>query len=344
MLLKLGRRIRLFLNFFFIGGGILTFVSLFLMKNQTDVDILKVSFLNGLSFAILGMGNAILAEKIENRWPWTQNIPLRLVVSALVTVIYTTIAWVFIVWLWVLVSDGVVLGLSDMLRIIPKNRNSLLISLTITFFVSTFMHGRTFLINWRKTLVETEKLKKEHIEAQYETLKNQVNPHFLFNSLNVLTTLVHKDADLSEQFVRQLAHVYRYVLNSRDKEIVPLEEELQQLQAYIFLMKIRFGESLQVDFDTKSGENKYIAPLTLQMLVENALKHNEVSKLKPLHIAVYFEADFIVVRNNLQLRNRVAESTSVGLANIRARYSFLSTQKVLIEEENGFFTVKIPLV
>jgi sensor histidine kinase YesM len=335
-------RVKLLLNYFFIGGGILTILTMLLTKNPTITDFLKYGFLNGFAFSVLGFGNSFLTDSIDDFLPWTKNIPLRLVVSIMSTIVYTTLAWVFIIWVWVIVTEGKILSIFELIKIIPKNLNSLIISLSITFFVSTLMHGRSFLINWRGTLVEAERLKKERVEAQYETLKNQVNPHFLFNSLNVLTTLVHKDADLAEQFIKQLSHNYRYILDTREREVVSLDEEIKNLEAYIFLMKIRFGESLKCTIESNIAG--HIAPLTLQMLVENALKHNEVSKAYPLSIDVFLEQDFIVVKNNLRQKNNVADSTGVGLGNITSRYKFLSDKEVIITQDNDFFIVKIPII
>ena len=217
-------------------------------------------------------------------------------------------------------------------------------TLVITFLISIFMHGRGFLLGWKETLIEAERLKKEQIAARYEFLKNQVNPHFLFNSLNVLASLVHKDADRAEAFIRRLSTVYRYILDSREQETVSLEEELEILRAYLFLMDTRFGAGLEAGLDIPAGANGRLAPLTLQMLVENALKHNEASKAKPLKIDVFLENGFVVVRNNLQPKNALPESTGVGLANIQARYQVLADKEVLITNHDGFFTVKIPVL
>ena len=193
--------------------------------------------------------------------------------------------------------------------------------------------------------IQYEKTKRRQVEAELKLLQSQVNPHFLFNSLNVLTTLVHKDADVAEQFINQLSKVYRYILESRAQEIIGLDEEMRNLEAYVFLMKIRFGGNFQFDNQlTNNVLGKKVAPLTLQMLVENALKHNEVSKLYPLSISVFLDGDFIVVKNNLQLKTNRNDSTGIGLSNIKARYSFLSQQPVSISETDGFFTVKIPLI
>jgi LytS/YehU family sensor histidine kinase len=351
------KQIKEIAKLFFIGGGLLTIVFTLTSGSHSTTVFLKQMFLNGLSFVVFGYGNGFLAEWIDKYLPWTKNISLRLIVSVIATIVYTTIAWIFIVWLWAAVLYGEIYSLSKLLSILPSNKKALLITLLITFFVSALIHGRTFLVNWRQSLIESEQLKKEHIAAKYETLRNQVNPHFLFNSLNVLTTLVHKDADLAEQFIRQLSLNYRYVLDTREREVVPIEEEIKNLEAYIFLMKIRFGESLKAHINIKKvGVKKVgevsnladlggtIAPLTLQMLVENALKHNVVSKSNPLSIEVFSEGDFIVVKNNVQLKNSVGESTGVGLENIRARYKFLSDKAVEVLQEKGCFIVKIPII
>lgn len=338
------KQIKEIAKLFFIGGGLLTLVFTLTSGSHSTTVFLKQMFLNGLSFVIFGYGNGFLAEWIDKYLPWTKNVSLRLFVSVIATIVYTTIAWIFIVWLWAAVLDGEIYSLSKLLSILPSNKKALLITLLITFFVSALIHGRTFLVNWRQSLIESEQLKKEHIAAKYEALRNQVNPHFLFNSLNVLTTLVHKDADLAEQFIRQLSSNYRYVLDTREREVVPIEEEIKNLEAYIFLMKIRFGESLKATIKPLDRAATSVAPLTLQMLVENALKHNEVSKSNPLSIEVFSEGDFIVVKNNVQLKNSVGESTGVGLENIRARYKFLSDKTVEVLQEKGCFIVKIPII
>lgn len=294
----------------------------------------------GVSTALLWLGNAYLSD-LPDRWlPWVEAPIKRLLASVGITVVYTCIAWILIYWLFITSQYGWNLG--ALLR--DLELRDFFPTLIITFFISIFMHGRAFLLEWKNALVEAERLKKEHLAARYETLKNQINPHFLFNSLNVLASLVHKDADQAEQFIRQLSTVYRYILESRDKELVPLEEELDILRAYLYLTDIRFGQSLRVDIREMAPANKQIPPLTLQMLVENALKHNEVSKANPLKIDIFPENGYLVVRNNLQPKNTLPESTGLGLANIQARYLMLCGKEVVITGDNGFFTVKTPII
>jgi hypothetical protein len=296
---------------------------------------------NGLATAVFWLGNGYISD-LGDRWlPWTEAPLKRLFIGIFLTVAYTSVAYVFVAWMWSFGDFG-----WDLPALVRNLQMRMFVpTMVITFIISLFLHGRSFLLNWKRTLVEAEQLKKEHISARYETLKSQVNPHFLFNSLNVLTSLVHRDPDLAEKFIRQLSNVYRYILDSRDQETVSLEAELQTLRDYLFLMEIRFGPALQASISIPPGTNGSIAPLTLQMLVENALKHNEVSKAHPLQIDVYLEdREYVVVRNNLQKKGILPESTSLGLANIRARYRIMAGKEVWVSASDGFFTVKVPLL
>jgi two-component system, LytTR family, sensor kinase len=197
----------------------------------------------------------------------------------------------------------------------------------------------------KKTQLEAEQLKKISIEAQFEALRNQINPHFLFNCFNVLSSLVYKDADTSAKFIEQLSNVYRYLLYNQDKKVVPLKDELEFIQSYLFLLKIRFGENIQVKTQiNRDSERFYIAPAVLQMLIENAIKHNVVSKRNPLEITLTSFNGSIEVSNNLQEKQVKEESTQIGLKNIKSRYLFLSDKEVKIEKSASRFSVKIPLL
>lgn len=301
--------------------------------------ILSLFWKNSLATAVFWFGNGYISDVLDRWYPWTENPVKRLFFSLFFTVLYTSIAFIFVIWLWRFDYVG-----WDLIQVVRELKARHFIpTLIITFCVSLFLHGRSFLLNWKETLVEAERLKKEQISARYETLKSQVNPHFLFNSLNVLSALVHRDADLAEKFIRRLSDVYRYILDSREKEVVPISEELKTLRAYLFLMDIRFGSALQTQISVPENTRGQIAPLTLQMLVENALKHNEISKDNPLFIEIFAEENnWLVVRNNLAPKNILPDSTGMGLANIQARYQMLSDRSVLITDHDGFFTVKVP--
>ncbi|WP_192823509.1 sensor histidine kinase [Rufibacter sp. LB8] len=215
----------------------------------------------------------------------------------------------------------------------------------ILLFVHFIRSGIYFYNQWHRYLVQSEKLKKETIKVQFESLKQQVNPHFLFNSLNALTSLIYKDQDMAAKFVEQLSKVYRYVLENKDKELVPLHTELDFIYSYLFLLKIRFRENLRVDITIPDHLlNHQVAPLTMQLLMENAIKHNIVSRDEPLFITVFIEDDYIIIKNNLQLRESREESTGVGLKNIINRYKYITDKKVDVEVTADNFIAKLPLL
>ena len=194
--------------------------------------------------------------------------------------------------------------------------------------------------------VRAERLEKENVQAQFAALKSQVNPHFLFNSLSILSSLVHADAELSEKFIDQLSRAYRYILEQKDNERVQLKTELEFIQAYRFLLNIRFENKFDVIVNVPDADQtRYsIAPLTLQLLVENAVKHNRMSAKEPLKVHIQLEGDCLVVTNNLQPRPQSENSTGVGLQNIITRYAMLTSKPVWIGESDGSFVVKIPLL
>ena len=190
-----------------------------------------------------------------------------------------------------------------------------------------------------------KRLKKEQMASKYESLKNQVNPHFLFNSLNALTNLVYEDQDQAANFIRQLSKVYRYVLDTRAQEVVELKTEMEFIDSYLYLQKIRFDEKLKVEIDVNGYENRMVPPMSIQMLLENAIKHNTIAKDEPLTIQIKVEEDKVIVSNNLQKKNiPVSEISGTGINNITSRYEFLSQEKVEVLETETDFTVKLPLL
>jgi LytS/YehU family sensor histidine kinase len=185
---------------------------------------------------------------------------------------------------------------------------------------------------------------KENFVARFENLKSQVNPHFLFNSFNALTNLVYEDQDKAAKFIKKLSDVYRYVLDTRDREVVSLEEEMDFLKSYVFLQQIRFGEKLKIDIQL-NGIKSMVAPLALQMLIENAIKHNVVSEESPLTVKVYADDQYLAVENDLQKKVILSEDKSgVGLDNIRKRYEFLTGREIVIQETPEKFIVRLPFI
>ncbi|MCB0552658.1 MAG: histidine kinase [Phaeodactylibacter sp.] len=216
----------------------------------------------------------------------------------------------------------------------------MIVALVSTLYESVFLYDR-----WKRTIIEAERLMRENVESQLEGLKNQVNPHFLFNSLNTLSYLIPEDPQRAVHFVQKLSKVYRYILEIRDKKLLTLKEELDFLNAYLFLLKERFGDNLNVNIKVDDlYYSLHLVPLSLQILFENAIKHNVISSEKPLFIELWVEGKRLVVRNNIQLKKQLMPSTQVGLQNIKNRYAFFSDEAVDILETSECFTVSLPLI
>ena len=218
--------------------------------------------------------------------------------------------------------------------------------LTVTFLVLGVYETAWFYFQLQKSMLEKERLMKENMRSQLESLKNQVNPHFFFNSLNTLAYLIPVDPAKAENFVQKLSKAYRYILEIREQELMPLEEELKFLDSYTCLLKERFGENLHIHIDVPDFflQDK-IVPLSLQMLFENAIKHNVVSSKYPLIIEVFAEeGNQLIVKNNLQQKKQTMNSTKVGLENIKRRYSLVTQKEVEVITSKDTFIVILPLL
>lgn len=295
----------------------------------------------------LWLANGYAVDWLNARMAWTDRPLRRLLLTLLVSlggslVVIVGVQALFMVLYW-----------GKPLRVLrnPDNWESFLVPLSITLIISLFLHSRSFLLQWREAAIRVERVEKENAVARLDSLRRQVDPHFLFNSLNALTSLIEDhDPARATRFVRQLAQVYRYVLDSQEQEVVPLSEEIRFVEAYVYLQRTRLGEGLQVDISLPPAavlETLLVPPLAVQLLLENALKHNATSQRDPLHICIQLDMETrqLVVRNALRYR-RVpdGESTGLGLANLQARYAFLTRQPVRIEKTNTEFVVTLPLL
>lgn len=196
----------------------------------------------------------------------------------------------------------------------------------------------------QEVVIENQQLQAENILNQYEALKNQLNPHMLFNSLNTLRSLVREDQDKAQEYIQELSRVLRYTLQGNDSRSVLLRDEMNFVSAYIFLLKMRFEENLS--FSThidKRLENYRLPPMAIQMLIENAVKHNEISNRRPLNIRIYTEEEDLIVSNPVQPKLTASSGTGIGLANLAKRYHLLFKREIQITE-NEQFTVRIPLI
>lgn len=234
----------------------------------------------------------------------------------------------------------------------------LVLSIKLTFAfslrVNLFLHCLNviayFVEQYQQKKIETEKLIKTTTQAQLQSLRSQINPHFLFNNLNVLSALILKDTENANEFVEKFAKVYRHVLKTHEKELVPVAEELAFIQSYCYLLLKRFGDSVKVEINVPEKYfDFYIVPVALQMLVENAIKHNIVSQKQPLFIHIYIENDNqtskIVISNTFQKKTLPENnSTQLGLYNVAQRYKLLNKNEIEVVENTDFFIVKLPLI
>ncbi len=280
---------------------------------------------------------------ISHKYSWVKT-PFRLLfLSVLLSVFYTFIVSILIILFW----NGIIRGIAlDQINISEVFYFAFLIAL-ISLLITMIFSSINFLRRWKNMAVQAELLKREKLATEYQALKNQVNPHFLFNSLNTLTSLVYKDQDMAVLFIKKLADVYRYVLEQSEKEIISLSVEIEFIRSYVYLHKIRHKDSLTLKVDVEDCAGKNVIPLSLQMLVENALKHNIISLEQPLKIEVFCEeGDYLIVKNNLQRKNVLHDNNSnkLGLKNIQSRYEFLTDKKFVVENTDKEFIVKLPLL
>lgn len=318
--------------------ALISLVQTFLMCRSCVTDLYRyalVSFFCFCMWVFLWKGNGYVTEYVDTKISWLEQPIKRFVAGIISTVSYT--AGIIVIMMLIYKE---LLGFSFGSSLWPTIINTII----VTIIISLFLHSREFLSNWKKLELDAVKLRNENLTSKYESLKSQLDPHFLFNSLNVLSSLVYQDADKSAQFIKQLSEVYRYVLEVRNKELAPLEEELKFAEAYLFLQQIRFGEKLNVE-NNLNGVEGLIPPLALQILIENAIKHNVISEADPLTISLFEQDKYVVVKNNLQKKTRLTEgSTGIGLENITRRYEFLSNQKIVVEQTPANFIVKLPLL
>ena len=288
---------------------------------------------------IIWQGNEIIDKWLNKRYHWIENARKRLVIQSVFSVIFTSIALFALMYMLhqLRFGDGRIIN-RKMIEIFPP-------AILFTFALLAVKIGSEFFIALKNSLLEIEKHKTESVNAQLQNLKNQLNPHFLFNNLSVLTSLVHKNQDKAADFINELAKVYRYVLDTKNSELIPLQEELNFINHYIYLQKIRFEDSIVFEINIEeSKKSDYLLPMCLQMLVENTIQHNETSQANPLKVLIYTQNNSLVIENQIKSRTNVVDSSKTGLKNIEQRYSFYTDEKVIVANNGETFKVILPLI
>jgi two-component system, LytTR family, sensor kinase len=214
-------------------------------------------------------------------------------------------------------------------------------AMNVGFTIGAFLF---IIIIWQIALKQAQKLKEEKMVFQYETLKNQVNPHFLFNSLNTLSSLVSSNTALAELFIQKLSAIYRYVLEYREVELVDLQTELNFVNDYFYLQQIRDDDKISLTIEEMKMEHYKILPISLQLLVDNALKHNSATRERPLNIVISKQEDTLVVKNNLQKKLSIEPSSQIGLKNVGERVKFITKKELQVTETANEFIVAVTLM
>lgn len=323
---------------------ILTFV-FSILNQQYELDgILKTFIISSLYSFGLGFGNGLINNLLDRKWDWLTQTNTRIYLGIVGTVLYTIPMVLIIDYLIFVIMQKLPADEFFSDRIIWVHLFYIILSLAI----STFMHARSFMINWKrasKIEVTQQKIIAGTASAKFESLKSQIDPHFLFNSLNVLSSLIEENPDNAQRFTTSLSKIYRYVLEQKDKELVSVEEELSFAKTYMNLLKMRFENSLDYELKiNKIPADAKVVPLSLQLLLENTVKHNIVSEQRPLRIVIYIENNYLVVENDFQKKEVLQERKGLGLQNIINRYGIITDRKVLIEQNEKIFAVKIPIL
>ncbi len=292
-----------------------------------------------ITTVIIFEGNLRIDTYLNQKYSWITWPKKRSTTQFLASLIYT----LFLLYTLMFVIHFIKLGKCEVIN--PKMSQVLIPATFVTIAILAMDISYQFFKAWKQSLIEVEKYKTESINAQLLNLKSQLNPHFLFNNLSVLTSLVYKDQDKAAEFINELSKVYRYVLDNKNVELVSLQEELSFLERYIYLLKIRFADNIEflikIDKNTEKG---HLPPMCLQMLVENSIQHNETSQTKPLKISIYTEGNQLIIENPIQPRSDKIESSKTGLNNIQSRYAFFTEKKIEIIHDDKVFKVILPLI
>uniref|UniRef100_UPI004049D92D histidine kinase n=1 Tax=Flavobacterium sp. TaxID=239 RepID=UPI004049D92D len=307
---------------------------------------LNTEFLNEIiQYAVFGIVltiiNSSFFDYLNHRVQWGKWVKYRLIIGIVGSISFTLIG-IFCIRIFFVV---VYYGQTFEYFFTNEQISFYYISLLITLGVSLIFHTIYYYKLAQETKVKEQKIIAGNASAQFESLKNQIDPHFLFNSLNVLSSLIEENPKNAQKFTASLSKIYRYVLEQKDKELVPLYEEIQFAKTYIELLKMRFEDSIlcEINIDD-SFEDAKVVPLSLQLLLENTIKHNIVSDKNPLKITIFTKDNNLVVQNNLQKKAVLGNRKGVGLQNIVDRYAILSDRTVRVFEDTEIFAVEIPLL
>lgn len=310
--------------------------------NQPIDELVKVFGIHFMYAFVLSVINGYFFHFLEKKLTWKEHSQKRLIIGAFGSVIITMIGLVILrfITLVVILGNPIESFLND-----PSAKAYYSFGLGMTIIISLVFHSIFFYKALTEKKVNEQQIVAKTETAKYESLKSQIDPHFLFNSLNVLAALIGENPKLAEKFTTKLSKVYRYVLEQKNKDLIQLDEELHFAKTYMELLKMRFENAVTFEIPQKASDPEYkILPLSLQLLLENTVKHNIVSEENPLKVTITEENGYLVVSNNFSPKTIMENGTKIGLRNIIERYNLITLKKVLIEKSPNQFIVKLPLL
>ncbi len=318
-------------------GNVLALVTVPMEVWSVEVFLQNCMFSVGIGYPAM-RGMIYISIVLERKFPWLESPLKRLIYQVVSMTLFSALIILigFGLWFEVVAKIGIRENLPYILPVLK---------VVYIFIFLSMLVGNTVLFfkNWKRATIQKEELKRAHLALQNQSLRDQMKPHFLFNSLSSLVTLINTNQEKATQFVHKLSDVYRYVLDQQQNELVALEEELAFLENYVYLQRFRFGEHLRVRLLVGEVRGVLVIPLSLQMLVENAIKHNEISANRPLEIEIAsIEGRYITVKNNLNKKELMEHTSGMGLENLRKQIRFFSDDPIVVEQEGGFFIVRIP--
>ncbi len=287
---------------------------------------------------LLAYPNLYMISRLNKTAPWGRKNFKRIIIQMLFAVSYAVVLSIIVTSLvhWiqpyreqfsgVLVSNALIYAVANL-------------------FMMAILEGWIFFAESRKAELRARSLQEELSQIKFEVLKSQINPHFMFNSLNVLSGLINKDAAKAQQFIDEFSHIYRYVLETIEQPVATLEKELDFMRSYLFLQQIRYGDDLSYSVNIPARLMKLVLPpLSLQVVLENAIKHNIINESRPLKIEVYSESHYLMVKNVIQPKITMGTSTGLGLKNLTKRYALISTEEPVFSVETNHYLAKLPLI
>lgn len=288
---------------------------------------------------LLWLGNRAISRWLNAYYPWADYDLRRFFAQICLSTVYS-LACVNLIYYFIK---------SQFLGFPPDQEQMLLLNiygLLLIIPVISIHFGIFFMMRWKKNFTYSQELQSQHLKSQFDSLKNHLDPHFLFNNLNILSSLIDKDPATAQEFLDHFSDVYRYVLRTKNEELVPLETELEFIDSYLFMLKIRFMNQLQVNLRVSAAfRNYFLPPLSAQTLIENAMKHNKATDTEPLLIEIFTDAGgYLVVQNNFHPKKTEGYSAQTGLANLAKRYEYVSDQSPEVVKNDTHFVVKLPLL